>query len=395
MTANPPRQAGEFGAPTESVSKGMASKGLAGPVGATPADEREDDMMIDTNTRPAGSPEAAVEWPDPPTPRDDDEFIHRADPYRRELLVHCYRMLGSIHDAEDLVQETYLRAWRGYDRFEGRSSLRIWLYRIATSACLTALEHRSRRLLPTGLGAPSRDPQRPLSAAGGREVQWIQPLPDTLAADPATIVASRDSVRLAFIAALQHLSAKQRAVLILRDVMEWRAAQVAEMLGITTIAVNSALRRARAQLEKAAPNHDELTEPDDPRRRVLLDQYTAAFENADIPGLLRLLHDEVVLEMPPQLAWFSGREDVMGFLAANVLGGRPFAMIATSANGQPAAAGYLGGPDGLWHAHALQVLTMSASGISHIVSFNDPGLFRSFGLPAVLHDAAGAGRWRG
>ena len=343
--------------------------------------------MIDTDTPPAGPPEAALGWPGSAAARDeDDEFIRRAAPYRRELLVHCYRMLGSLHDAEDLVQETYLRAWRGYGRFEERSTLRLWLYRIATSACLTALQHRSRRTLPVGLGAPSAEPDRPLPAAGLAESVWVQPLPDTLADDPAAIVASRESVRLAFIAALQHLPARQRAVLILRDVLAWRAAEVAELLGTTTVAVNSALRRARGQLADAAPLRDELTEPEDPRRRALLDRYTTAFENADLPELLRLLRDDVVLEMPPHLAWFSGRTQVTRFLAAHVLGPgtRRFALVPTGANGQPAVAGYLLGANGLWHAHALQVLTMRASGISHIVSFNDPALFPGFALPPVL-----------
>jgi RNA polymerase sigma-70 factor (ECF subfamily) len=343
--------------------------------------------MIETNTLPAGPPETAAGWLGPAaTARDDDEFVRRAAPFRRELLVHCYRMLGSLHDAEDLVQETYLRAWRGYDRFEGRSTLRQWLYRIATSACLTALEHHSRRILPAGIGAPSTEPERPLLTAAIGEAVWVQPLPDTLADDPAAIVASRESVRLAFIAALQHLPARQRAVLILRDVLAWHAAEVAELLDTTTIAVNSALRRARMQLAKAAPLRDELTEPEDPRRRALLDRYTTAFENADLPELLRLLRDDVVLEMPPHLTWFSGRAQVTRFLAAQVLGsgGRRFVLVPTGANGQPAVAGYILGVDGLWHAHALQVLTMRASGISRIVSFNDPALFPGFALPAVL-----------
>jgi RNA polymerase sigma-70 factor (ECF subfamily) len=364
------------------------------PADARPADAGEDDKMIDTNTRHAGVPRTVVERAGPQTPRDDDEFVRLAEPYRRELQVHCYRMLGSVHDAEDLVQETYLRAWRAYDRFEGRSSLRIWLYRIATSACLTALEHRSRRVLPTGLGAPDTDATAPGPTPGAGEVEWLQPLPDLPANDPAAISAVRDSVRLAFIAALQHLSAKQRAVLILRDVMDWHAAEVADLLDTTTIAVNSALRRARAQMEKAAPSDDELTEPDDPQRLAMLEQYTAAFETVDVPGLVRLLRDDVVLEMPPNLFWFDGREAVGRFLGTRVLGGNPFAMLTIAANGQAAAAGYQAGADGRWHAHAIQVLTITTSGISHIVSFNDPGLFDGFGLPAVLDGAAGAGPWR-
>src|SRR6266545_6730494 len=156
--------------------------------------------------------------------RVDEDFLRLADPYRRELLAHCYRMLGSVHDAEDLVQETYLRAWRAYDNFEGRASLRTWLYRIATSACLTALDHKSRRMLPSGLGGPSDNPELP--AVQELSVPWLQPLPD----DPAAVVAERDSVRLAMIAALQHLPARQRAVLILRDVLSWQASEVAELL---------------------------------------------------------------------------------------------------------------------------------------------------------------------
>ncbi|MCO6006393.1 sigma-70 family RNA polymerase sigma factor [Actinoallomurus purpureus] len=322
----------------------------------------------------------------------NDEFTRLTDPFRPELLVHCYRMLGSIHDAEDLVQETYLRAWRSYENFEGRSSLRFWLYRIATSACLTALEHRSRRLLPSGLAEPSDDPGGPLYPALP-EVEWVQPLPGPLndppAADPAVIVASRGSVRLALIAALQHLPAKQRAVLILRDVLAWRAAEVADLLGTTTAAVNSALQRARAQLEQVAPVEDELAEPAEPRHRALLDQYMSAFENADIGALLRLLRDDVALEMPPNMTWFTGRAAVGRFIAAKVFAGPGVTrMVRITANGQPAAAVYWRADDGVHRAHAVQVLTITDTGISRIVSFNDPGLFAAFGLPVSL-DAAG------
>jgi RNA polymerase sigma-70 factor, ECF subfamily len=321
-----------------------------------------------------------------------DEFTRLTDPFRPELLVHCYRMLGSIHDAEDQVQETYLRAWRSYEKFEGRSSLRFWLYRIATSACLTALEHRSRRLLPSGLGEPSDDPGEPLYPALAG-VEWVEPLPnprgDPLAADPAVIVASRGSVRLALIAALQHLPAKQRAVLILRDVLAWRAAEVADLLGTTTAAVNSALQRARAQLEQVVPVEDELAEPAEPHRRALLDEYMWAFENADISALLRLLRDDVALEMPPNRTWFTGRAAVGRFIAAKVFAGPGVTrMVRVTANGQPAAAVYRRGDDGAYHAHAVQVLIITDTGISRIISFNDPGLFGAFGLP-VTPDAAG------
>src|SRR5262245_25295185 len=214
----------------------------------------------------------------------NDEFERLADPYRRELFAHCYRMLGSVHDAEDLVQETYLRAWRAYDRFEGRSSLRTWLYGIATNACLTALKGRDRRPMPTGLGGGSSSPDDEL--VSGSEVPWLEPVPDAMigaeATDPASIVTSRESIRLALIAALQHLPARQRVVLILRDVLAWRAAEVGELLGVSTAAVNSILQRARAQLDRIAPARDEIAGPSTADQRELLDRYVAAFEAKDV-----------------------------------------------------------------------------------------------------------------
>jgi RNA polymerase sigma-70 factor (ECF subfamily) len=323
--------------------------------------------------------------------RGGEDFARLTDPFRQELLAHCYRMLGSVHDAEDQVQETLVRAWRSYGEFEGRASLRTWLYRIATNACLRALENRSRRPLPSGLGGPGQDPDGPLAAARP-QVPWLQPIPDALLraepADPAAIVASRMSTRLALIAALQYLPARQRAVLILRDVLGWRAAEVADLLGTTTAAVNGMLQRARAQLRLAGLDEDEIHEPADPADRALLDQYAAAFENADITALMRLLHDDAVLEMPPLPTWFTGRELIGRFLGARVLrepGG--FRMIPAAANGQPALAAYLRGHDGVHHAHAVQVLTITASSVARIVSFNDPGLFAMFGLPQALPTA--------
>jgi RNA polymerase sigma-70 factor (ECF subfamily) len=317
----------------------------------------------------------------------DEEFIRLTDPFRRELLAHCYRMLGSVHDAEDLVQETYLRAWRSFDGFEGRSSLRTWLYRIATSACLTALDHRSRRFLPSGLGAPTPTPGPDQNGARPTaEVAWLQPIPDTMVepetTDPAAIVASRGSMRLALVAALQHLPARQRAVLILRDVLAWRAAETAEILDTTTVAVNSTLRRARAQIEQAAPVEDEITEPADPTHRALLDRYVNAFQNADVNALLQVLRDDVTWEMPPQAEWYVGRQAVGDFLATRVLGTPGmFHMIPTRANGQPALATYIRDHQGTWHADALQILTTTTTGISHIVAFLNPTLFTTFGLP--------------
>jgi len=203
------------------------------------------------------------------------DFIRDTEPFRRELLAHCYRMLGSAHDAEDVVQETYLRAWRGYRQFENRSSVRTWLYRIATNACLTALAHGSRRVLPSGLGAPADDPYvEPVPAP---DVLWLQAIPDAwVAEDPAAVVTSRESLRLALVASLQHLPAQQRAALLLRDVLAFPAADVAAMLDISVAAVKSALQRARARLRDVSPNADEVIEPTEPRARELLEKYITA-----------------------------------------------------------------------------------------------------------------------
>jgi RNA polymerase sigma-70 factor (ECF subfamily) len=299
-------------------------------------------------------------------------------------------MLGSVHDAEDQVQETLVRAWRSYGEFEGRASLRTWLYRIATNACLRALENRGRRPLPSGLGGPRDDPAAPPDGPAS-EVAWLQPIPDAMfvpeVADPAATVASRQSMRLALVAALQYLPPRQRAVLLLRDVLRWRAAEVAEMLDTTTAAVNSTLQRARAQLEQVAPAEDEVYEPSDPQQRALLDQYATAFENADVPGLMELLRADAVFEMPPQPMWFAGRERIGRFLSTWVLRPGKFRFVAAAANGQPTLAAYLLEDDGKYHAHAVQVLTFAGSSIARVVSFNDADLLAAFGLPPVLPDA--------
>ena len=323
-----------------------------------------------------------------------EDFTSITGPFQAELLAHCYRMLGSAEEAEDLVQETYLRAWRSFAGFEGRSSVRTWLYRIATNACLTAIERRGRRPLPSGLGAPAEDPQTPLVA--GPEVAWLQPFPGaSLAAagdDPAAVAMSRAGIRLAFVAALQYLSARQRAMLILRDVLEWPAAQVADLLGTTTTAVNSGLRRARAQLAEALPAEDEVAEPAEPGRRALLDRFAAAVENADVRGLAELLREDVALEMPPVLTWFTGRQAVVRFVAAHLLTAPgQLRLTEVVANGQPAFAIYQHERDDAYLAHAVLVPTVTATGIARIVAFQDPGLFRSFGLPQE-HMAAAAGR---
>src|SRR5579871_1463071 len=208
-----------------------------------------------------------------------EEFARLTEPFRPELLAHCYRMLGSVYDAEDQVQETLVRAWRSYSDFQGRSSLRTWLYRIATNACLRAIENRARRPLPSGLGAPGDDPDGALAPVLP-EIRWLQPIPDALIrpgpADPAAVAVDRESLRLALTAALQYLPARQRAVLILRDVLGWHAAEVADLLGVTPAAANSALQRARAHLARAGIMEETLREPDAPADRALLDRYAAA-----------------------------------------------------------------------------------------------------------------------
>jgi RNA polymerase sigma-70 factor, ECF subfamily len=313
-----------------------------------------------------------------------EDFTGLTSHFRGELLAHCYRMLGSVDEAEDLVQETFLRAWRSYEAFEGRSSIRTWLYRIATNVCLTAIERRARRPLPSGLGAPTDDPEAPLEAA--REVPWLQPLPDALITqdrDPADVTASRAGVRLAFVAALQYLSARQRAMLILRDVLEWPAADVAELLGTTTTAVNSGLRRARAQLAQAMPVEDDLAEPAEVEQRAVLERFAAAIEGADASALAELLRADAVLEMPPFLTWFAGRDAVAGFVGSQLLSAPgDLRLVPVSANGQPAFAVYRRGDRGAYHAHALQVLTLAATRIARIVAFSEVRRFTSFGLPS-------------
>jgi len=299
-----------------------------------------------------------------------DDFIQLSDPFRRELLAHCYRMLGSVHDAEDLVQETYLRAWKAYDRFEGRSSLRTWLYRIATTACLTAIEKRARRPLPTGLGSDS-DPEDDL--VDGNEVLWLEPVPDeAVGADPAAVVTERETIRLALVASLQYLPPRQRAVLVLRDVLRWRAAEVAELLDTSTPAVNSILQRARARL--AEVTEESVVEPSTAAQRELLDRYVTAFEAKDIPAIVGLFTSDVVWEMPPFKSWYRGPDAVATHLEIRCPG--DIRAVLTRANGRPAVALYLGGKP-----FNIQVLTIGEKGITHVVNFLDTSLFEVFGLP--------------
>lgn len=317
-----------------------------------------------------------------------ENFESRTDPFRPELLVHCYQMLGSVHDAEDVVQETMLRAWRAFDRFDDRrASLRTWLHRIATNACLTALESRSRRPLPSGMVASGDDPTGPLVHGG--EATWLQPFPDhKLPADgndPATALLAKGRLRLALVAAMQLLPARQRAVLILRDVLDWSAAETADVLDTTTAAVNSALQRARTRLADGGLREDEIGEPPDPRHRTLVEQYVAAFENADVAGLAKLLADDAILEMPPFLNWYVGRTDYAGFIArVFATRGTDWRMTPVAANGQPAVAAYLRADGDAYRLHTLQVFGVSKAGIRRNVTFPEPDVFALFDLPPVL-----------
>ncbi|WP_433041610.1 RNA polymerase subunit sigma-70 [Dactylosporangium sp. CS-033363] len=308
--------------------------------------------------------------------RDDQaSFAARTEPLRRELLAHCYRMLGSPDEAEDLVQETYLRAWRAYPQFEERASVRVWLYRIATNACLNALEQRGRRPLPSGLGAPADDPHAPPGDADPG-VPWLRPIADALvtpeSADPAAVVAARDSLRLALIAGLQFLPPRQRAVLILREVLGFPAADVAEMLGSSVAGVKSVLQRARARLDEVAPaEDDELTEPDDPAARALLEQYIAAFERSDVTILERALRTDASLELLPSRTWFAGKRTCIPYMAQVLAAPGDWRMEPTRMNGQPAAfVWFRGAPFG------VAVLSTTKTGIRRIVAFGFPELIR-------------------
>jgi len=287
-------------------------------------------------------------------------------------------MLGSSHDAEDVVQEALLRAWRARDRYDpGRASERTWLYRIATNACLTALRGRARRPLPSGIGAPSDDPGAPLTPAA--EVPWLEPFPDQ-----RFDVVVRTDLRLGLIAALQVLPPRQRAVLILREVLDFPAAEVAQHLSTTVAAVNSALQRARSALAGGAPI-DEVTEPDDPDVRATIERYMRAFEAADVPALVALLARDAVLEMPPVPLWYRGSGEYGAFIQRVFdLRGAGWRMRPVSANGQSAIAAYAPAADRGLVLHSLQVLTVRRGRITRNVVFTDPRLFGLFGLPQQI-----------
>jgi RNA polymerase sigma-70 factor (ECF subfamily) len=315
-----------------------------------------------------------------------DSFDRLVEPFRTELLAYCYRMLGSSHDAEDLVQDIYLRAWRAREQYdETRSSLRTWLYRIATNACLTALEVRQRRPLPSGSVAAS-DPLAPF--VRGENATWLQPLPDSLldAQDPAGTVTDRSSLRLAFAAALQHLSARQRGALILRDVLSFSASEAAEILGTSVASVNSSLQRARAYVKETGIGPESLSEPSGTEQRAWVDRYMRAFEHADVEGLKRLLTEDVIMEMPPMLNWFAGPGNYGLFMEwVFEQAGTDWRLTAVAGNGQSGFAAYRRVGSG-YELHTLQIFTVTDEGISRNSVFQDPEVFASFGLPTELDD---------
>jgi RNA polymerase sigma-70 factor (ECF subfamily) len=334
------------------------------------------------------------EAPDPRTlesARGGDEQAFRAlvEQHRRELHAHCYRMLGSVHDAEDALQETMLRAWRGLGGFEGSRPLRPWLYRIATNACLDALARRPKRVLPR-----DRDPSSPPDAGPGTplvESIWIEPYPDGHVgledgyAAPEARYEQRESVELAFVAALQHLPARQRAVLILREVLGFSAREVAQTLDTTAASVNSALQRARRTVDDTVPERSQqatLRALGDERLSRLVERYVEAWESRDVNAMVAVLAEDVTFAMPPFPHWFSGRDDVVAFMITT---GKPaLRRVLTSAGGQPAIAWYIRWPgQDAYLPASIEVLTLESERVHGITAFASPALFPFFGLPSV------------
>jgi RNA polymerase sigma-70 factor, ECF subfamily len=336
---------------------------------------------------------------------DEAAFALLVERHGRELRVHCYRMVGSVDEAEDLVQETFLRAWRHIGGFEGRSTLRAWLYRIATNACLDALDGRARRVLPQDLQPATTGPGAGSAEMVARtDIPWLQPLPDRLwepAADrddePDAVAVTRETIELAFIAALQHLPPRRRAVLILRDVLGWPTRQTAEHLGLSEASVTSALHRARSTLRERLPERRAdwapATEPSVEERAVVR-RYMAAVERADLAAVADLLAEDVRAAMPPWTLWLAGRSALMAALTDSWDPRSPdyvgqFRLLPTGANGRPAVAAYLRAPSDAAHvyrAFGIGVLRIEGGRIAEIVTFHQPALFPAFGLPAVLPD---------
>ena len=327
--------------------------------------------VIDRSTQESGSGELELEL----------------EQYRPELTAHCYRMLGAAFEAEDAVQETMVRAWRSFDRFEGRSALRSWLYRIATNVCLDMLNGSQRRARPMDLASPQTADT--FIGEARPEATWIQPMPDNSVlpsnGDPAELAEARETIRLAFVAALQHLPPKQRAVLILREVLRWKADEVAELLDTTVASVNSALQRARTTLAESEISSSDTLRPLDEEQRDLLARYVDAFERYDLDSLTSLLHDDATLSMPPYELWLEGSEEIRHWMLGHGSGCRGSRLVATEANGSPAFGQYRPAPGGGFEPWALQVIEIRAGRITGINSFLDTAsLFPLFDLPLHL-----------
>jgi RNA polymerase sigma-70 factor (ECF subfamily) len=324
---------------------------------------------------------------------DQDAFARLVEPYQAQLRAHCYRMLGSLPDADDALQETLLRAWRGLAHFEGRSTFRSWLYTIATNACLRTIEKRPRRVLPTGF-APAANP-RDHPAGALTEPLWLDPFPDaelSLASDlpgPDARYEQRESIELAFTAALQHLPARQRAVLIMREVLGFSARETAEVLDTTPVSVDSALQRARKTIERRIPAQSQqqtLRALGDAAMRKVVARFAEAWERRDVQTLVAMLAEDARMAMPPQPSWYQGRNAVGMFLGAWPLAPeKRFRLVPVGANGQPALAGYMWDEhSGAFEAESIIVLTLRADSIEEVTAFRTPELFAFFGLPAHL-----------
>jgi RNA polymerase sigma-70 factor, ECF subfamily len=316
-----------------------------------------------------------------------DNLDSQLERYRAELTGYCYRMLGSAFEAEDAVQETFVRAWRAFDSFEGRASLRSWLHRIATNVCLSMLNAPQRRARPMDL-APAQSSDAPLGSALP-ETTWIEPIPDARVVpsggDPAEVAVARESIRLAFMAALQHLPPRQRAVLILREVLRWKAEEVAELLETTTASVNSALQRARSTLSARKITDTERAGPMDEEKKALLARYVDAFERYDLDSLTSLLHEDATWSMPPYELWLQTHLDIRRWCLGPGIGCRDSRLIPIEANGSPAFGQYKPAPNGGHEPWSLQVLEISDGRISGITFFLDTErFFPMFGLPARL-----------
>jgi RNA polymerase sigma-70 factor, ECF subfamily len=342
---------------------------------------------------PAGSTALERRLLDAARAGDEEAYQRLVEPHRGALQAHCYRMLGSLQDAEDALQDALLRAWRGLPRFQGRSSLRSWLYTITTNACLDALGRRRGRVLPFDFGPPA-DPHDGLAEPVAEGV-WIEPYPDEAlalgdgAAAPAARYELRESVELAFVAALQHLPPRQRAVLIMRDVLGFSAREAAAALETTLASVKSALQRARKAVDERLPEQSQqatLRSLGDERIGRLVESYVEAFERNDVDALVALLTEDASIAMPPTPTWYRGRAALAAFYAAEPLSGRVrWRHIATRANGQPAVGCYVWDhASGTYRAHVLDVLSVRGGRIAAITAFLEPELFARFGLPAEL-----------